>query len=70
LPAAAKARSGSSERISRRDRAESREPKTGSLRFIEGKGRTADAKVVIFTRNGMLIAFNAPDAYYAGLLLG
>jgi hypothetical protein len=43
---------------------------TGSLRFTERKGRSADAEVVIFARNEMLIALNAPDAYYAGLVLG
>jgi hypothetical protein len=48
---------------------ESHDPKTGNLRFIEVKGRAADAEVVIFTRNEMLTAFNAPDAYYVPLVL-
>jgi hypothetical protein len=48
---------------------ESLDPKTGTLRFIEVKGRAADAEVVIFTRNEMLTAFNAPDAYYVALVL-
>src|SRR5215467_2052737 len=48
---------------------ESHDPKTGSLRFIEVKGRAAEAEVVIFTRNEMLTAFNAPDAYYVALVL-
>jgi hypothetical protein len=48
---------------------ESRDPKTGGLRFIEVKGRAADAEVVIFTRNEMLTAFNAPDAYFVALVM-
>jgi hypothetical protein len=48
---------------------ESHDPKTRNLRFIEVKGRAVDAEVVIFTRNEMLTAFNAPDAYYVALVL-
>ena len=48
---------------------ESHDPKTGSLRFTEVKGRAADAEIVIFTRNEMLTAFNAPDSYYVALVL-
>jgi hypothetical protein len=47
---------------------ESYDPKTGSLRFVEVKGRAAGAEVVIFTRNEMLTALNAPEAYYVALV--
>ena len=42
---------------------ESREAGTGRLRFIEVKGRRADARAVTVTRNEMLAAYNARDAY-------
>ena len=42
---------------------ESREAGTGRLRFIEVKGRRADARTVTITRNEMLAAYNARDAY-------
>jgi hypothetical protein len=42
---------------------ESRNLKTGSLQFIEVKGRHEDADTVTMTRNEMLTAFNAEDAY-------
>ena len=42
---------------------ESREAGTGRLRFIEVKGRRADAPTVTITRNEMLTAHNAQDAY-------
>ena len=48
---------------------ESHDPRTGTLRFIEVKGRAVDAEVVIFTRNAMLTAFNVPEAYYVALVL-
>ena len=41
---------------------ESREAGTGRLRFIEVKGRRADARAVTVTRNEMLAAYNARDA--------
>jgi superfamily II DNA or RNA helicase len=42
---------------------ESRDPKSGSLHFIEVKGRHEAADTVMITRNEMLTAFNAEDAY-------
>jgi len=41
---------------------ESRDPKTGKPRFIEVKGRRADATGITITRNEMLAAHNAADA--------
>ena len=42
---------------------ESSEGSTGRLRFIEVKGRRADARAITITRNEMLAAFNAADSY-------
>jgi superfamily II DNA or RNA helicase len=42
---------------------ESRDPRTGRLRFIEVKGRIPDADTVSVTRNEMLTALNAPDEW-------
>ena len=47
---------------------ESREAGTGRLRFIEVKGRRADARAVTITRNEMLAAYNARDAYILALV--
>mgnify|MGYP001340743888 FL=1 len=48
---------------------ESRDPATGRLRFIEVKGRRADAETVIVTRNEMLVGLNRPDAYILAVVL-
>ena len=40
---------------------ESRDPTTGRLRFIEVKGRRADAETVTVTRNETLVALNSRD---------
>ena len=48
---------------------ESRDPETGGLRFIEVKGRRADARAVTITRNEMLAALNAADAFILALVL-
>ena len=48
---------------------ESRDPKTGSLRFIEVKGRRADADSITITRNEMLAALNSADAYILAVVL-
>ena len=40
---------------------ESRDPATGWLRFIEVKGRRADAETVTVTRNETLVALNSRD---------
>jgi len=48
---------------------ESRDGSTGHLRFIEVKGRHADARDVILTKNELLAALNAPEAYFLALVL-
>ncbi|MCE9615082.1 MAG: DUF3883 domain-containing protein [Lentisphaerae bacterium] len=47
---------------------ESRDGKTGRLRFIEVKGRIAGATTVTVTRNEILAAFNKPDAFILALV--
>jgi SNF2 family DNA or RNA helicase len=42
---------------------ESRVPETGRLRFIEVKGRVADAETVTVTRNEILYSLNKPDDF-------
>ena len=48
---------------------ESREAETGRLRFIEVKGRHADARTVTITRNEVLTALNAADAYILAVVV-
>ena len=48
---------------------ESRDPDTGRLRFIEVKGRRADARAITITRNEMLAALNAAESYILALVL-
>ena len=48
---------------------ESRDPETGKLRFIEVKGRRADASGITITRNEMLTALNAGEAYILAAVL-
>ncbi len=48
---------------------ESRDLATGGLRFIEVKGRRADAREITVTRNEMLTALNAADAYFLAAVL-
>ncbi len=47
---------------------ESRDPKTGRLRFIEVKGRIWTADTVTVTANEIRTALNQPDAYYLALV--
>ena len=47
---------------------ESRDPRSGHLRFIEVKGRHADARDVIITKNEILASLNAPDAFHLALV--
>lgn len=42
---------------------ESRVPGTGKLRFVEVKGRRADAETVTVTKNEILYSLNKPDDY-------
>ena len=44
---------------------ESRDPRVGHLRFIEVKGRHADARDVIVTKNEILASLNAPENGFA-----
>ena len=48
---------------------ESRDPRAGLLRFIEVKGRHADGRDVIVTKNELLASLNAPEAFYLALVL-
>lgn len=48
---------------------ESRDLTKGYLRFIEVKGRHADARDVILTKNELLTSLNAPKAFYLALVL-
>ena len=48
---------------------ESRDPEKGGLRFIEVKGRRADAETVTITRNEMLAALNAADSFILAVVL-
>ena len=47
---------------------ESRDPRSGHLRFIEVKGRHAEARDVILTKNEILASLNAPEAYFLALV--
>ncbi len=47
---------------------ESRDPATGALRFIEVKGRVAEAETVTVTRNEMMVAVNEPDKFILALV--
>src|SRR4029077_3771972 len=47
---------------------ESRNPRSSHLRFIEVKGRHADARDVIITKNELLASLNAPEAFILALV--
>jgi hypothetical protein len=47
---------------------ESRDGAGGPLRLIEVKGRHADARDVIITKNEILASLNAPDAFHLALV--
>ncbi|NLG83536.1 MAG: DUF3883 domain-containing protein [Firmicutes bacterium] len=47
---------------------ESRDPRTGKLRFIEVKGRDSDADVITVTRNEILTSLNKPDDYILAIV--
>jgi hypothetical protein len=47
---------------------ESRDPRTGRLRFIEVKGRDADAVTITVTRNEILTSLNKPDSFILALV--
>jgi|SRR5271157_326797 len=48
---------------------ESSIPGTGTLRFIEVKGRLAGANTVTITKNEILTALNKPDEFYLAICL-
>ena len=48
---------------------ESRNPATGRLRFIEVKGRRADARAITLTRNEILTALNAGHSFILAAVL-
>jgi len=47
---------------------ESRDPRTGRLRFIEVKGRVSGADTVTVTRNEILTSLNKPDDYILAIV--
>ncbi|HLH12968.1 MAG TPA: DUF3883 domain-containing protein [Methylovirgula sp.] len=47
---------------------ESRDPRAGHLRFIEVKGRHADGRDVIVTKNEILALQNAPEAFVLAIV--
>mgnify|MGYP000330219427 CR=1 FL=1 len=47
---------------------ESRDPRTGRLRFIEVKGRVSGADTITVTRNEILTALNKPDDYILAIV--
>ncbi len=48
---------------------ESRTPATGTLRFIEVKGRVADATTITVTKNEILYSLNKPEEYILALVI-
>lgn len=47
---------------------ESRDPRTGKLRFLEVKGRVSGADTITVTRNEILYSFNKPDAFILAIV--
>jgi hypothetical protein len=47
---------------------ESRDPKSGHLRFIEVKGRDADADTITVTKNEILYSLNQPDRFILAMV--
>lgn len=47
---------------------ESRDPKSGHLRFIEVKGRIANAETITVTKNEILYSLNKPEQYILALV--
>jgi len=47
---------------------ESKDPRTGRLRFIEVKGRASGAKTLTVTRNEILTSLNKPDDYILAIV--
>lgn len=47
---------------------ESRDPRTGQLRFLEVKGRVQGAETVTVTRNEVLYSLNKPEQFILALV--
>jgi hypothetical protein len=47
---------------------ESRDPRTGTLRFIEVKGRVVGADTVTVTRNEILTSLNKPEQFILAIV--
>ncbi|MGH7116363.1 MAG: helicase-related protein, partial [Stellaceae bacterium] len=47
---------------------ESRDPRTGHLRFLEVKGRAAEGDAIILTKNELLGSLNSPDAFILAIV--
>lgn len=47
---------------------ESRDPRTGRLRFIEVKGRASRARTLTLTRNEIMTSLNKPDDYILAIV--
>jgi SNF2 family DNA or RNA helicase len=47
---------------------ESRDGRTGSLRFIEVKGRQANGDAIMLTKNELLASLNSPDAFILAIV--
>jgi hypothetical protein len=47
---------------------ESKDPRTGKLRFIEVKGRASGEPTLTVTRNEILYSFNTPDDFILGMV--
>ena len=48
---------------------ESRDMKSGHLRFIEVKGRHVDGDVIMLTKNELLASLNSPEAFILAIVL-
>ncbi len=47
---------------------ESRDGRTGALRFVEVKGRDAEGRSIIVTKNEILASLNAPQAFFLAIV--
>ena len=47
---------------------ESRDPKTGKLRFIEVKGRVSGSATITVTKNEILYSLNKPEDFILGIV--
>src|SRR5690606_25320881 len=48
---------------------ESRDPKTGKIRFIEVKGRISGADTITVTRNEIIAGLNRPDSFILAIVV-